>query len=320
MAPPRTVPGFTLAALSLSAVLASCGGPQDVVTPALQGGEAAAAQVRVSDLPIDPQLTRSPLQEQATERYNITLKFAPGSSASVVSAMQTAAARWEGVITQGLPSYRANIRAGSCGSNAAYVGTIDDMLVFTGNTAIDGPGGTLAQSGPCSIRSASGLTTYSTLVFDTADLGAFSSQLADIAVHELGHSLGIGTLWQRFGLVGGIGGSNPTYQGGNGLREYRAVGGTLGSVPVENQGGPGTAGGHWRETTFKTELMTGYLNSGVFNPLSRLSVGTLQDMGYAVNYGAADAYRIPSLGGQGVDELLDLGGLEQLIEPTYRSE
>ena len=45
-------------------------------------------------------------------------------------------------------------------------------------------------------------------------------------------------------------------------------------------GGSGTAGGHWRETTFKTELMTGFLNSGVKNPLSRLSVGTLQDMGY----------------------------------------
>lgn len=322
MAQPRKVLGLALATLTLSAVLASCGSSQNAATPALQGDAAAPAstQVNVSDLPIDPQLTRNPLQEQATERYNITLKFAPGSSASVQNAMRTAAARWEKVITQGLPSYRANIRAGSCGSNAAYVGTIDDLLVFTGNTDIDGPGGILAQSGPCSIRSASGLTTYSTLVFDTADLGQFSSQLADIAVHELGHSLGIGTLWQRFGLVSGIGGSNPTYQGGNGLREYRAVGGTLSSVPVENQGGPGTAGGHWRESTFKTELMTGYLNSGVFNPLSRMSVGSLQDMGYAVNYGAADAYRIPSVGAQGVGDTLELGGREQLITPTYRSE
>ena len=322
MAQPTKVLGLALATLSLSAVLASCGQPQTASAPALQNDAAAptAAQVNVSDLPVDPQLTRSPLQEQATEPYNITLNFAAGSSPSVVSAMRSAAARWEGVITQGLPSYRASIRAGSCGSNAAFRGTIDDLLVFTGNTAIDGPGGILAQSGPCSIRSASGLTTYSTLVFDTADLDQFSSQLADIAVHELGHSLGIGTLWQRFGLVSGIGGTNPTYQGGNGLREYRAAGGTLSSVPVENQGGSGTAGGHWRESTFKTELMTGYLNSGVFNPLSRMSVGSLQDMGYNVNYGAADAYRILTVSGQGVGELLELGGREQLIQPTYRSE
>ncbi|MDV6373806.1 leishmanolysin-related zinc metalloendopeptidase [Deinococcus arenicola] len=325
------VPGLALATLTLSAVLASCGQPQNAAVPGVQSGLAAApatvpatvpatAPVNVSGLPVDPYLTSSPLQEQATEPYNITLKFAPGSSASVVSAMQSAATRWQRVIARGLPSYSANIPAGSCGSNAAYAGTIDDLLVFTGNTAIDGPGGILAQSGPCSIRSASGLTTYSTLVFDTADLSAFSSQLADIAVHELGHSLGIGTLWQQFGLVSGIGGTNPTYKGVSGLREYRAAGGTLSTVPVENQGGPGTAGGHWRETVFKTELMTGYLNSGVLNPLSRMSVGSLQDMGYTVNYGAADAYAIPSLNGQAVGELLDLGGREQLITPKYRSE
>ncbi len=326
MTQPKKTLGLTLATLTLSALMASCGSQTPNASASVQAPEqeqaaAPATQpVNVSALPLDPNLTRSAFQEQATEPYNITLKFASGSSSSVVNAMQAAASRWQSVITQGLPSYSANIPANSCGSNAAYVGTIDDLLVFTGNTNIDGPGGTLAQSGPCSVRTSSGLTIYSTLVFDTADLTQFSSQLADIAVHELGHSLGIGTLWQQFGLVGGIGGSNPVYYGSNGVREYRAAGGTLSTVPVENQGGPGTAGGHWRETVFKTELMTGYLNSGVFNPLSRMSVGSLQDMGYAVNYGAADSYRIPSMSGQAAGQTLELGGREQLITPTYRGE
>ncbi len=51
-----------------------------------------------------------------------------------------------------------------------------------------------------------------------------------------------------------------------------------------------------------------------------MSVGSLQDMGYAVNYGAADSYRIPTISGQAVGETLELGGREQLITPTYRSE
>lgn len=156
-----------LAPLSIALILASCGGPSNTQNAAAS----EEGSVNIASLPLDPQLTRSAVSEQATEAYNITLQFAAGSDASVVSAMQTAARRWESVVTQGLPSHSAN----SCGSNAAYVGSIDDLLVFTGNKAIDGPGGILAQSGPCSVRTASGLTIYSTLVFDTADLAQFKS-------------------------------------------------------------------------------------------------------------------------------------------------
>ncbi|AWT35075.1 zinc metalloendopeptidase [Deinococcus arenae] len=309
----RTLP--TLALLSLTALLASCGS-----SPAsVQASEPTPGVVNVADLPVDPYAKTAAVQPQATEAYNITLNFAAGSDASVVNAMKAAASRWQSVITQGQPDLTVSIPAGSCGSNAAFSGTIDDILVFTGNKSIDGPGGILAQSGPCSVRTSTGLTTYSTLVFDTADLANFSSQLSDIAVHELGHSLGIGSLWSRFGLVSGVNTTNPIYKGTNGVREYRAAGGTLTTVPVENQGGSGTAGAHWRETTFKTELMTGYLNSGVKNPLSRISVGSLQDMGYTVNYAAADAYTVPTATAQTLHDL-DLGGREQIITPKYRTE
>ena len=38
--------------------------------------------------------------------------------------------------------------------------------------------------------------------------------------------------------------------------------------------------------------MTGYI-SGTSNPLSIMTIGSLQDMGYRVNYAAANAYSIP---------------------------
>ena len=42
---------------------------------------------------------------------------------------------------------------------------------------------------------------------------------------------------------------------------------------------------------FGSELMTGYI-SGVPDPLSTVTVGALQDMGYTVNYSAADPFTL----------------------------
>ena len=53
-------------------------------------------------------------------------------------------------------------------------------------------------------------------------------------------------------------------------------------VPVETGGGSGTAGSHWLESTFKNELMTGYLN-GVPGQLSSITGGSLADLGYVMN-------------------------------------
>ena len=39
--------------------------------------------------------------------------------------------------------------------------------------------------------------------------------------------------------------------------------------------------------------MTGFLNAGT-NPLSRLTIAALEDMGYQVDFNAADAFDIPT--------------------------
>lgn len=65
-------------------------------------------------------------------------------------------------------------------------------------------------------------------------------------------------------------------------------------VPVENTGGPGTADSHWRETIFRNELMSGFI-SGTGNPISRMTVGSLADLGYQVDLDAAEPYQLPNL-------------------------
>ena len=114
----------------------------------------------------------------------------------------------------------------------------------------------------------------------------------------MGHVLGFGTLWTDFGLLQGARSDNPVYVGANALREYRSIFGvpTATGVPVENTGGPGTADGHWRNSVFMTELMSGYAeDSGTGSPISRVTVGQFQDLGYQVNYSRADAFTKPAV-------------------------
>ncbi|MEE8594968.1 MAG: hypothetical protein V3T25_03785, partial [Gemmatimonadota bacterium] len=54
----------------------------------------------------------------------------------------------------------------------------------------------------------------------------------------------------------------------------------------------GTRDGHWRESVFDSELMTGWLNVGSSNPLSSVSAASLADAGYAVDTSAADGFSL----------------------------
>ncbi|NJK45114.1 MAG: peptidase [Pleurocapsa sp. SU_196_0] len=293
-------------ALLLAAFLAACN-----QQPALDEQPLPAT---IEDLPVLETLSIAPdnAQTRGAPGYNITLNIIPGTPQSVRNALSSAVSRWQRAITGDLPDVTGTIPANSCGNNPAFSGTIDDLLVFSGSQSIDGAGGTLAQSGPCFVRTANGLTIASVLIFDSADLTQFASQLSAIAVHELGHSVGIGTLWSSKGLLRGAGTTNPRFVGAGAVREWRALGGS-GSVPVENTGGPGTRDGHWRESVFNNELMTGFINAGT-NPLSRMSIASLSDLGYGVNLNAADAYSLPT--NRAAIEAFELN--EQLIMPSAR--
>ncbi len=118
-----------------------------------------------------------------------------------------------------------------------------------------------------------------------------SGLLLSVVMHEMGHVLGIGTIWDSLGLLSGGGTNNPIFVGAHATAAYNQLFGTSASgVPIENTGGPGTADGHWRETVFGSELMTGWAGPGANLPLSVVTIGSLADIGYTVDYAAADTY------------------------------
>jgi hypothetical protein len=117
----------------------------------------------------------------------------------------------------------------------------------------------------------------------------------------------------------------PRFVGPLAIAAYADLGGE-GTVPVEgDQGGSGTLFSHWDEATFFNELMTGFLNSSAnANLLSDLSVASMGDLGYVVNLGTGDKYKLPNTPGPGLvaslvaaqQPGLDLGRRERLLKPV----
>src|SRR6187551_438938 len=82
-------------------------------------------------------------------------------------------------------------------------------------------------------RVSSGLaSSHGEMQFDSADVaGMFANGTwTNVILHEMGHILGIGTLWSTLGLKNGAG----DYIGTNALREYRTLSGTAGAtwIPI----------------------------------------------------------------------------------------
>ncbi|MBM4068042.1 MAG: hypothetical protein FJ271_03735 [Planctomycetes bacterium] len=221
--------------------------------------------------------------------FQITLRYTDNSvTASQKAIFSQAAQRWSEVIVGDLPD-----------GFVSGIGAVDDLVVSISAPNIDGRYGVLGQAGPTHLRNGSNLPLAGIIEFDRADMAGVQADgsLYAVAVHEIGHILGLGTIWDLKGLIVGAGGSNPRFVGKRATAEYQVAFNTAqGSVPVENTGGSGTRDAHWRESIFGSELMTGYINSGN-NPLSRITVASMADLGYTVNLEAADPFK--NSGGSG---------------------
>lgn len=221
--------------------------------------------------------------------FSIQVRFLQGLTPTQQAAFSLAADRWTTVIVGDLPSVEVDGEI------------IDDVLILAEGVEIDGPGMVLGKAGPTHVRpegagAASLLPAKGIMRFDVADLAAMEQRhtLNDVITHEMGHVLGIGTMWPAKGLLTGADTDDPTFSGSGAVREYAALRSDRGhvEVPVENTGGPGTRGGHWRESVFRTELMTGFVGVAG-NPMSRMTVASLADLGYEVDLDAAQPYQLP---------------------------
>lgn len=187
--------------------------------------------------------------------------------------------------------------------------SIDDLLIFIDIGPVDGPGDVMFQSGPCYING--GFVKAGIMTFDSVDIDLLESSgtLDAVVRHEMGHVLGIGTMWSFLGLIqDALPGSEPNlsldqpkFVGPNAVAEYNALGGTGNFVPVENgftngisnDAGPEAINGHLAQTALGTEELMTFKVESVNPPLSRVTIGSLKDLGYTVDYSQADSFSLP---------------------------
>ena len=167
--------------------------------------------------------------------------------------------------------------------------------------------------------------------FDAADVDGLESggRLGSVILHEMGHMLGIGTLWTELSLLhdpSSVGPPLDTWFSGAqaAIAGFNAIGGSTYTggqkVPVENSGSAGRMNTHWRESVLANELMTGTLNAGS-NPLSQLSVRSLADLGYTVDAAGADPFflTLTLRGGRDEKDAIPLIG-DVEAGPIYRQD
>lgn len=255
-----------------------------------------------------PGIAGNPVTFTATGQaaaYAIDVRFRRPVSAAVQTAFDSAKAHWQRVVygdESDVPVVLADsVPCMLVGSDTIYVPamneTVDDIVIFALLDSIDGPSKILGSATYCAFRSSNSLPLIGLMVLDTADVANFLAQglFDEIAKHEMGHVLGYHPrLWQTKGVIVDAGGSDPHFTGSQAIAAFDRSGGSGYSagakVPLENTGGGGTRDAHWRESVFDTELMTGFVNSGVANPLSVITTASMGDVGYTVNYAGSDPY------------------------------
>ena len=166
-------------------------------------------------------------------------------------------------------------------------------------------------------------SSYDSMIGETRTDG--NTTLYYVLMHEIGHIIGIGpyfghknsprVAYEENGVT------KYYYTGANALAKYRMYmnDDALVGIPIEDDGGAGTANVHPEENRIEghtrhigghphqgldEELMTGWTESGnTIMPLSAVSIGFLEDMGYEVDYSYADEYRGINVNSNG-DKLL----------------
>ncbi len=251
-----------------------------------------------------------------TANYSLTTNFTPsvsdsqkfefkldltqgltGLSEAAKAAIVEAARFWENAITSRSAITRSNQLAVTiAGQSLVYSNGSPD----TGTLALSGP--QFALDGP-NLIIGSGTSTINARRF--AEFNANPTYLRDIMIHEFAHVLGFGTLWEPVQFVNSTGQifnfgknlinrTNATYN----ANTYAgwAYGELMGSASQAAAPIEAGAFSHWDESRFDTELMTPYAeNPGVATPLSQLTLASLRDLGWNLNFGVAQAYSLPSV-------------------------
>lgn len=212
----------------------------------------------------------------------------------ILLSMERVANRWRRIIRSAPPGEAVNLPINACRnrvpvnqfiSGVRVLIRLDSLFTFIA-----------AQGGPCAIRS-NGLPLLGTIQVNWAVYPTLSDQkLDELIMHEVGHVLGIGSVWRSAAFPGLVQGdtnsTDPVFLGPNAVAAFARLGGseryTGRAVPLQPR-----VLGHWRQVPFAGELMAPALAT-VSQATSAVTVASLRDIGWNVEPEAYDEYELPS--------------------------
>ena len=219
--------------------------------------------------------------------FDIELVFLDQFTGAQKNVLRAVARRWMSVITKDLPDYEFTQGwSGECGDQSFEIPAgerIDDLRIYV--TSFEGDSA-VGWGGPHLLREATHLPVLGCMGFDLE-----RANLIITGLHEIGHVLGFGTIWDDLGFFQRPN-ADTHFNGPRAIAAFNDAGGrdyTGAKVPVEKMDGV-----HWRSSVFRGELM----RPGGGRALSAITVQSLADLGYGVDVTQAASYTLPGTAGK----------------------
>ncbi|MYE82942.1 MAG: leucine-rich repeat domain-containing protein [Gammaproteobacteria bacterium] len=223
------------------------------------------------------------------DSFQIGLVFDRSVPEEVRTTTRDMAERWMEIVTGDLDDIpltghfeRDFDRCGSLVGDHRVYGPVDDVLIFVRVAPVRGGKG---YGGHCALRAASRLPYAGRFVLDTEQA---ASQPEYTILHELGHVLGFGTVWEDLELLEHDGDS-PYFTGPLAVEAYNAAGGADATrIPVSPQDW-----GHWHGDAFGWDYPRELMIDGGGTRLSAITIQSMADLGYVVDVERADPFELP---------------------------
>ena len=221
--------------------------------------------------------------------FDIELVFLDSFTESQKRVLQYVARRWMAVITRDLPDYEFTQGwSGTCGGQSFNIPSgerIDDLRIYMITLEGDRQD-PLGWGSPHLLREENHLPVLGCMAFDLE-----RANLEITGLHEVGHVLGFGAVWEDFGLIQDLSwddvNADTHFNGPLAIAAFNEAGGrdyTGAKVPVQKMDGS-----HWRGSLFHGELMLPWGGGA----LSAITVQSFADLGYGVDVSQADPYTLP---------------------------
>jgi len=243
---------------------------------------------------------------------------------AVDSAVKFAVDKWTRALHKNLGDFHLQAAAGECFLGEPKLDEIHhNLLLFVAVLHIDGPHGTLAFTQSCQVSDRDFLPVVSAIRVDEDDVAHLQAEgtLRQVILHEMGHALGFNPKTYMPKSLGRGDPNDPVFIGDAARAEFakHAAWYTHITVPLENILGTGPADPHWRYSVFGDELMVPVLAPGFKSPLSTITLGLFEDLGYEVDFSVADPYDAisPSVATRGLPAVNLGNDVDQRTPPEF---